>query len=121
MCYLDIPMSKRVPKDQGIMCKRCNMGSMHYKQKGKHVGAYCRNCNRLVKWIDQRYLKPLTDDSPCPVKGEHFGVKMYHLDATFLDWLSDQKWLEAKYPKVFDYIKNNRHVIDLELEESENA
>jgi len=118
MCIMDVPMNKRTKKDHGIACKRCDGARIVYKRKGEHIGAYCYECERLIKWIDQRYISPLTDDSPCPVKGQHKNVLMKDLDASFLDWLHDQAWLEAKYPKVYDYIRINRKAIDMELQEN---
>lgn len=57
----------------------------------------------------------LTDESPCPVSGKHFGRPMGKLSASFLDWLRGQSWLERKYPAVAAYIKKNQRVIDAEL------
>jgi len=62
-------------------------------------------------------MKPLNDNSPCPVNGKHFGKRMEAVPASFLDWIVGQPWVDAKYPEVVRYVEKNRKVIDMELEE----
>lgn len=61
-------------------------------------------------------MNELTDDSPCPVNGDHLGKPMVKVPSSYLDWLSGQEWLERKYPEVREYIRRSRKAIDQDLE-----
>ena len=60
------------------------------------------------------------DDDPFPVNGKHFGIDYESVPASYLDWLSDQPWLEHKYPAVKRYIDYNRKQIDEELDDTDS-
>ena len=60
-------------------------------------------------------MKQLQDNDPCPVNGQHLGKPIAEVPASFLDWLVGQKWCDAKYPTVVDYVRRNRKAIDQDL------
>ncbi len=63
-----------------------------------------------------KLMEKLNDNSPCPVNGDNHGILMKNLDAAYLLWLYDQKWLKYKYPEVLEYIEDNMTVLESELE-----
>ena len=46
--------------------------------------------------------------------GEHKGIEIGSVPASYLDWLAGQSWMK-KFPKILMYIKENREHIDREL------
>lgn len=34
-------------------CPLCGETETYTKQKGPHIGLYCKGCNRWIKWIQQ--------------------------------------------------------------------
>lgn len=58
--------------------------------------------------------EPLTEQSPFPF-GQHKGVPMIQVPATYLDWLRGQTWL-AEWPAVAEYIERNKKAIDQDVE-----
>ena len=57
----------------------------------------------------------LTDKDPMPF-GKYKGTPMGQLEASYLDWLRDQKWI-GDWPTVKAYLDNNKKEIDHELKE----
>lgn len=62
---------------------------------------------------------PMNDNSKMPF-GKHRGTRMKDLDASYLDWLNEQDWLEKFNKDVFDYIQDNMDAINKELPEHDN-
>lgn len=58
-------------------------------------------------------MEKLTDSSPCPQKGKHYGVEMQKIPYYCLNWLEQQKFCRDD---VKEYIEENRDVLDLEYE-----
>lgn len=58
----------------------------------------------------------LSDRDQMPF-GAHKGKPMEKVPAEYLDWLDGQDWLKAKWPRIKEYIRFNRAVIDKELED----
>ena len=50
--------------------------------------------------------------------GKYKGQEIGSVPASYLDWLAGQDWI-GKWHQVDQYIKENRPVIDAELEERE--
>lgn len=53
-------------------------------------------------------LKPLDDNSPCPINGKYKDVPMKNVPSSFLDWFLGQPHLMRKYPAVAKYCENPR-------------
>ena len=32
-------------------CPRCGCYTMEYREMGIHIGKYCKNCNKWIKWV----------------------------------------------------------------------
>lgn len=32
-------------------CKKCGSNNTYKNPKGQHIGLYCKNCNKWIKWI----------------------------------------------------------------------
>ena len=32
-------------------CPRCGCYTMEYRSMGPHIGKYCKNCNKWIKWV----------------------------------------------------------------------
>ena len=32
-------------------CPRCGCYTMEYRDMGIHIGKYCKNCNKWIKWV----------------------------------------------------------------------
>lgn len=32
-------------------CPRCGCYTMEYREMGMHIGKYCKNCNKWIKWV----------------------------------------------------------------------
>ena len=32
-------------------CPRCGCYTMEYRDMGMHIGKYCKNCNKWIKWV----------------------------------------------------------------------
>lgn len=35
-------------------CKRCGSYTMEFREKGPHVGQYCKCCGSFIKWVPKR-------------------------------------------------------------------
>lgn len=35
-------------------CQRCGCYTMEYRDMGIHIGKYCKNCNKWVKWVARK-------------------------------------------------------------------
>lgn len=41
------------------VCKKCNSENVEIRQSGKLTGAYCKDCNAWIQWLDQKDIKVL--------------------------------------------------------------
>jgi hypothetical protein len=57
----------------------------------------------------------LTDCDPFPF-GKYKGQRMEDVPASYLDWFDGQPWADS-WPEVREYVKRNRSVLNLEIEE----
>ena len=54
-----------------IRCKYCLTTETVLREKGPHVGAYCANCGRWLKWLDKNEKSLLLQSNKLePVKIE---------------------------------------------------
>lgn len=37
-----------------IACKHCGGTTINYQEHGPHIGAYCANCNKFIKWVSKK-------------------------------------------------------------------
>ena len=51
--------------------------------------------------------------------GKFAGINMKNIEASYLNWLNKQPWLEKQHPEVYEYIQKNMNAIEQELEELE--
>ena len=55
-----------------------------YREVGKHVGRYCKDCGRWIKWIKQEapgnFVMPY---------GKHKGKRIKDMPVEYLEWLSN--------------------------------
>lgn len=35
-------------------CPRCGCYTMEYRDMGIHIGKYCKNCNKWIKWVARK-------------------------------------------------------------------
>lgn len=35
-------------------CPRCGCYTMEYREMGIHIGKYCKNCNKWIKWVARK-------------------------------------------------------------------
>lgn len=35
-------------------CSRCGCYTMEYREMGIHIGKYCKNCNKWIKWVARK-------------------------------------------------------------------
>lgn len=35
-------------------CQRCGCYTMEYRDMGIHIGKYCKNCNKWIKWVARK-------------------------------------------------------------------
>lgn len=35
-------------------CSRCGCYIMEYREVGPHIGKYCNNCNKWIKWVSRK-------------------------------------------------------------------
>lgn len=35
-------------------CPRCGCYTMEYREMGIHIGKYCKNCNKWIKWVSRK-------------------------------------------------------------------
>ena len=35
-------------------CPRCGCYTMEYRSMGPHIGKYCKNCTKLIKWVSRK-------------------------------------------------------------------
>lgn len=64
----------------------------------------------------------LEDQSPMPVRGDHYGARMEDIPDDYLVWLYEQPWLMKKYAEVHAYIVRNEVAIpDLILTAEDRA
>lgn len=35
-------------------CPRCSCYTMEYRDMGMHIGKYCKNCNKWIKWVARK-------------------------------------------------------------------
>ena len=45
-----------------IKCKKCNNDTYIVKKVGPHMGAYCANCGRWIRWIKGKEVKDFEID-----------------------------------------------------------
>lgn len=46
-------------------CKRCGSYTMEFREKGPHIGQYCKCCGGFIKWVPRH--SSLLDDWKRPV------------------------------------------------------
>ena len=59
-------------------CKRCGSYTMEFREKGPHIGQYCKCCGIFIKWVPRR--SSLLDDWKMPTKHKS-------LNGEFESWL----------------------------------
>ena len=35
-------------------CPRCGCYTMEYRSMGPHIGKYCKNCTKWIKWVSRK-------------------------------------------------------------------
>lgn len=40
-------------KESFYQCKKCDSSDFWFMKKGEHLGIYCINCGRWLKWADK--------------------------------------------------------------------
>lgn len=64
-------------------CKRCGSYLMEFREKGPHIGQYCKCCGSFIKWVPRR--SSLLADWKIPVVHKPLIVKVYSTE--FESWL----------------------------------
>lgn len=67
-----------------------------------------------------RMPKPALKDSDLMPFGEHKGVPMEGVKASYLLWAMEQDWLQAKWPAVYAYCKKHQKSLEMEDEQDED-
>ena len=42
-------------------CPRCGCYTMEYREMGIHIGKYCKNCNKWIKWVAHKEVPDVED------------------------------------------------------------
>lgn len=60
-------------------------------------------------------MKKLADNSIMPF-GMHKGKQLCNVPASYLLWLLDQQWARSDWPLLIEYIRDNKSVLEYEVE-----
>lgn len=84
----------------------CGATTVERREKGPHLGAYCMECGKWLRWEP----KPITLESalvyPMPF-GKHRGLAMGELPPGYVDWLADN-CMDAKISRMARLIQEAR-------------
>lgn len=56
-----------------IVCNRCGSTDYRTEQRGPHIGAYCNNCNKFIKWLPKNGCKKPTGNTFTSVNNSNNG------------------------------------------------
>lgn len=45
-----------------MKCKYCGCEEYYCKKVGPHIGAYCKECGKWIKWLPQHKYKQIDDN-----------------------------------------------------------
>lgn len=58
---------------------------VRYGWQGPHLGEYCRNCGKWLRWMPQRMTPERARSIVMPI-GKHKGRKLSEIDSGYLRW-----------------------------------
>jgi hypothetical protein len=70
-------------------CSKCNSTQTEQRKQGPHIGEYCKDCGKWLRWVSQ-YTN--IEDFIWPVGNKHKGKSLGSIiktDQAYLQWAAD--------------------------------
>lgn len=70
-----------------MKCSECSCTNFYTKKSGPHIGEYCTQCDKWIRWIPGKW-----QDFVWPVGTKHKGKKVEDIlkvDKDYLEWASE--------------------------------